>query len=72
MSVITGTKLKKLRTKGIITQEKASDGYKFTIDSKELEISNFLNYLSTKADIKDLEIDNETLDNIIINLYQKI
>ena len=61
-----------LRKKGIITQEKTSDGYKFTIDSKELEVSNFLNYLSTKVDIKDLEIDNESLDNIIINLYQNI
>ena len=29
-------------------------------------------YLSTKIDIKDLEIDNESLDNIIINLYQNI
>ena len=25
-----------------------------------------------KVDIKDLEIDNESLDNIIINLYQNI
>lgn len=72
ISVTTGTKLNKLRKKGIITQEKTSDGYKFTIDSKELEVSNFLNYLSTKVDIKDLEIDNESLDNIIINLYQNI
>ncbi len=72
ISVTTGTKLKKLRKKGIIIQEKTSDGYKFTIDSKELEVSSFLNYLSTKVDIKDLEIDNESLDNIIINLYQKI
>jgi len=37
-----------------------------------LEISDFLNYLSTKVDIKDLEIDNESLDNIIINLYKSI
>ncbi len=72
ISVTTKSKLNKLRKKGIITQEKTLDGYKFTIDSKELEISNFLNYLSTKVDIKDLEIDNESLDNIIINLYQNI
>ena len=72
ISVTTGTKLNKIRKKGIITQEKTNDGYKFTIDSKQLEVSNFLNYLSTKVDIKDLEIDNESLDNIIINLYQSI
>ena len=72
ISVTTGTKLNKIRKKGIITQEKTNDGYKFTIDSKQLEVSNFLNYLSTKVDIKDLEIDNESLDKIIINLYQSI
>lgn len=72
ISVTTGTKLNKIRKKGIITQEKTNDGYKFIIDSKQLEVSNFLNYLSTKVDIKDLEIDNESLDNIIINLYQSI
>lgn len=72
ISVTTGTKLNKIRKKGIIIQEKTNDGYKFIIDSKQLEVSNFLNYLSTKVDIKDLEIDNESLDNIIINLYQNI
>ena len=72
ISVTTGTKLNKIRKKGIITQEKTSEGYNFTIDSKQIEVSNFLNYLSTKVDIKDLEIDNESLDNIIINLYQNI
>ncbi len=68
----TNTKITKLRKKGIINQEKCSEGYKFTIDSKQLEISNFLNYISKIADIKDLEIDNETLDNIIINIYKTI
>lgn len=72
VSITTNTKLTKLKKKGIIIQEKNSDGYKFTIDSRELEISDFLNYLSKKADIKDLEIDNETLDNIIINVYKNI
>ena len=45
--------------------------FKFKIDSTVLEITDFLNYLSDKADIKDLEIDNETLDNVIINIYSK-
>jgi ABC-2 type transport system ATP-binding protein len=72
ISVTTGTKLNKIRKKGIIFQEKTNEGYKFKINSKELEISDFLNYLSKKIDIKDIEIDNESLDNIIINLYQTI
>jgi ABC-2 type transport system ATP-binding protein len=71
ISVTTNSKLKKLRKKGIVEQSKIPDGYKFKIDSTVLEISDFLNYLSDKADIKDLEIDNETLDNVIINIYSK-
>lgn len=70
ISVTTETKLNKIRKKGIIKQEKNNDGYNFTIDQKELQISDFLNYLTKKVDIKDLEIDDESLDNIIINLYQ--
>ncbi len=72
VSVTTKTKLSKLRKKGIIKQEKTIEGYKFMIDSDTLNISDFLKYLSQKIDIKDLEIDDESLDNIIINLYQTI
>ena len=72
VSVTTKTKLSKLKKKGIIGQEKTLEGYKFMIDSDTLNISDFLNYLSQKIDIKDLEIDDESLDNIIINLYQTI
>ena len=70
ISVTTNSKIKKLRKKGIIEEEKTSEGYKFKIDSDILNISDFLNYLSSKMNIIDLEIDNETLDNIIINLYK--
>lgn len=72
ISVTTGSKLNKIRKKGIVLQEKTNEGYKFKINSQELEISDFLNYLSKKIDIKDIEIDNESLDNIIINLYQTV
>lgn len=72
ISISTDTKLSKIRKNGIIFQDKTSDGYRFKIDSKEIAISDFLNYLSKKVEIKDIEIDNETLDNIIINLYQTI
>lgn len=68
--VTTKTKINKVRKKGVIHQEKVTDGYKFMIDSKILPVSKFLNDLSQKVDITDLEIDNESLDNIIINLYQ--
>ncbi|HAB66255.1 MAG TPA: ABC transporter [Firmicutes bacterium] len=71
ITVTTKEKISKLKKKGIITQEKTNDGYSFKIDSHLLNVSDFLNYLSTKLSIIDLEIDNESLDNIIINLYSE-
>ena len=70
ISVTTNSKIKRLRKKGIVEEEKTTEGYKFKIDSDILNVSDFLNYLSSKMNIIDLEIDNETLDNIIINLYK--
>ncbi len=70
ISVTTNSKIKKLRKKGIIEEEKTVEGYKFKIDADVINVSDFLNYLSSKMNIIDLEIDNETLDNIIINLYK--
>lgn len=61
-----------LRNKGILKKEKQKEGYKFIIDSKQLNISDFLNIVSKKAQIEDVEIDNENLDNMIVNLYEDL
>ena len=47
------------------------DGYKFIIDTKETSVSDFINYLSTKINIEDIDIQNENIDNIIIKLYKE-
>lgn len=60
-----------IKNKGIIEKEKTTDGYKFTIDSKIINISDFLNLISKKALIDDVEIDNENIDNIIVKLYKE-
>lgn len=60
-----------IKNKGIIKKEKISEGYKFTIDSKIINISDFLNLISKKALIDDVEIDNENIDNIIVKLYKE-
>ena len=52
-------------------QEKTIDGYNFVIDSKIITISDFLNMISKKIIIDDVEIDNENIDNIIVNLYKE-
>lgn len=69
INIITNDKLD-IRAKGIISKEKTSDGYKFIIDSKVLNISTFLNKISTKINVKDIEIDNDNIDNIIVKLYE--
>lgn len=71
IEIITKDKIKNIRKKGIINFEKISNGYKFTIDSKILDVSNFINYISEKINIIDIDIKNENIDNIIINLYKE-
>lgn len=60
-----------IKNKGIIKKEKTTDGYKFTIDSKIINISDFLNLISKNISIDDVEIDNENIDNIIVKLYKE-
>lgn len=70
VTVTTKDKIPSIKKRGIISQKKVKAGYFFTINSKELTISDFMNFLSTKCNIIDIEVDNEKLDNIIVNLYE--
>ena len=56
---------------GIVEKEKIKEGYNFIIDSKKLNISEFLNLVSKEVAIEDVEIDNENIDNMIVNLYEE-
>ena len=47
------------------------NGYHFVIDSNIIKISDFLNIISNKVNIDDVEIDNENIDNIIVKLYEE-
>ena len=62
--------IKKLNIKGIIKETKTTDGYNFIIDSNVITISKFLNYLSERFKIDDIEIDNENIDDVILKLYE--
>lgn len=70
ITIITDDKLS-IRNKGILSKEKIKDGYKVTIDSSVINISEFLSIISKKISVKDIEIDNENLDNIIVKLYEE-
>ena len=71
ITVNTSDSTSLIKKKGIISKEKVTDGYRFTIDTKIIDISSFLNYLSNKIKINDIEIEKENVDDIIIKLYQE-
>ena len=51
--------------------EKIKDGkIEFTIDIRKIEISKFINYLTNKISIIDIDIDSGNIDNVIIKLYE--
>jgi ABC-2 type transport system ATP-binding protein len=60
-----------IKHKGIISSFKTVDGYSFVIDSSVINISDFLNMVSKKISVEDVEIDNENIDNIIVNMYKE-
>lgn len=69
--VVTSDKIGNIKNKGVIEANKVDNGYMYTIDSNVISVSYFLNYLSKNYDIEDIEIDNESIDNIIIKLYEE-
>lgn len=60
-----------IRKKGIIKQEKVKEGYSFIINTKELSVSDFLNNISKKIKIDNVDIENENLDEVIVKLYEE-
>ena len=70
IKVNTKEKISKPRLQGIINSKKIEYGYNFVIDSNIITVSSFINYLSKKYSIDDIEIDNEHIDDVILKLYQ--
>lgn len=68
--IITKDKLT-ISKKGIIKKVKTKEGYQFAIDNKILNISDFLNLISRKISIDDVEIENENIDELIVKLYEE-
>lgn len=59
-----------IRNKGVIKKEKSKLGYDIIIDTKIISVSEFLNLISKKVSVEDIEIDNESLDSLIVKLYE--
>lgn len=71
-NIVVNTKntIKDIKLDGIISKKKIDGGYNFIIDSNNITVSKFINYLSDRYDVTDIDIDNETIDNVILKLYQ--
>ena len=54
-----------------VSKEKLPNGYKIIINSKIINISDFLSIISKKVLIDDVEIENENVDSIIVKLYEE-
>lgn len=70
VSIITKDKVN-IKEKGLLEQTRIKDGYQFVIDSKILNISEFLNLLTKKINIEDVNIENENTDELIVKLYEE-
>lgn len=70
IKINTKDKIDNIKTKGIIEKTKQEDSYNFIIDSNILSISAFLNNLTKKYNINDIEIENESIDDIILKMYE--
>ena len=70
IKIFTKDKIDNIKVKGVIKKCKKEDSYNFIIDSNIISISNFLSKLTTKYNIEDIEIDNESIDDVILKLYE--
>lgn len=70
IKINTKDKIDNIKIKGIIEKTKQEDSYNFIIDSNILSISAFLNNLTKKYSINDIEIENESIDDIILKMYE--
>ena len=62
IKLFTKDKITDIKLKGIIKKIKSEDSYNFVIDSNIISVSNFLNNLTKKYNIDDIEIENENID----------
>lgn len=70
IKIYTKDKINNQKTKGIVKKTKKDDYYNFIIDSNIISISKFLSKLTKAYSIDDIEIDNESIDEVILKLYE--
>jgi len=61
----------KINKKYIIEQKQTKEGIEFTIDIRQIEISEFIKVISSKISIIDIDIDTGNIDDLIVRLYEE-
>ena len=71
-NIVVNTKqiMKEPRIKGVISKKKIDGGYNFIIDSNLITVSKFINYVSKRYQVTDIDIESEKIDEIILKLYE--
>lgn len=69
--IATKDRLKNFNKKGILSHKKTVNGYELVVDVNILTISELLKYLSLKIEIEDVEIDNVSIDEVILKTYEE-
>ena len=71
-NVIINTKqtIKEIKMKGVLSKKKIDGGYNFIIDSNLVTVSKFINHLTSKYQVDDIDVEQEQIDDVILKLYQ--
>ena len=71
-NVVINTKqtIKEIKMKGVISKKKCDGGYNLIIYSNLITVSKFINHLTSKYQVSDIDIEQEQIDDVILKLYQ--
>ena len=54
----------------VVSQTNTKEGIEFVIDIRKTEISDFINLISSKISIIDIDVDSGNIDELIVRLYE--
>ena len=55
----------------IISYTKSKDEHTFILDSRKVEINEFIKLITSKIAIKDIDIESNNIDDLVLKLYEE-
>ena len=55
----------------IVSYTKNKDEHIFILDSRKVEINDFIELITTKMQIKDIDIESNNIDDLVLKLYEE-